>query len=207
VPWFERPPQDYPEQFNGGHHGLLSSEMSNAAVTEGFAHFVAAIAFNDPGEAEGSFTYYKEIGHLSWPTLAAAENAVSLGDDSVGAVDAWVETQCGPPADPNDFDWPYETVTDPELEPFEGRHISSEIDWLRVFWRFVADDTGTYGTEQATVPDVFDVIVTAADPMGLNYSPDPFTALSSAASSELPSALATRFDDISADLGVYNDGP
>ena len=65
---------------DSGWHGLRSAEYSSGALTEGFAHFIAAAAFNNIDE-DGIFTYYKAINPAiasDYQDLVDANYAVSL---------------------------------------------------------------------------------------------------------------------------------
>lgn len=129
-------------------HGIRSSELSSGAMTEGFAHFVASVAFNttpqeDAGAPEGIFHYYKDIDLDAAP---AYEDFVDpLLDDlrvqldggvastTWGGPSRWVELQCDETPDVGDWDPPGTTT-----------EVTSEVDWVRFFWQFhTANISGT----------------------------------------------------------------
>ena len=117
-------------------HGIRSAEFSAPAMAEGYAHFVAALAFNDVymTAPPPQFEYYKEIivaNQPSYDDLVNEDNyQIDLigGSASSGGAIRWTQDMC-----PADWNTP---VNDPDLL---GRQISTEIDWLRMFWGFVAD--------------------------------------------------------------------
>lgn len=119
-------------------HGLRSAEYSAEAMSEGYAQFMATLAFNiavEPeGSGEGEYQYYKEIivaNQPSYADLVDGNYMVSLLggtlESTVGGRSAWVQNMC--PAD-----WNH-----PLLPESLGEHVSSEIDWMRFFWGFIAD--------------------------------------------------------------------
>jgi len=115
-------------------HGIRSSEYSSAAMVEGFAHFAAAVAFNDISEEAGMFVYYKDIDYDAVPAYQAFVEDDGYRVDLPGSVNglggtvAWVENEC-----PNDFDTAYGDGSSMQV----STAISSEIDWLRFFWEFL----------------------------------------------------------------------
>ena len=171
-------------------HALRSAEFSQDAALEGFAHFAAAAAFNNPTGTDGRFEYYKDLAAFSqYDDLREGDYLVSLEDNEFGGADAWTENQCA-----NDFAFP---LTDPNEQ-----HVSSEIDWLRLYWRFVND--GSYSGSLATVSDVLDIVAEAQDD---GWQPDAYNAVLQAAEDLLASGQDDRLAEIADDLGVYNDGP
>ena len=130
---FLLPDQD--DDANPNRHGIRSAEFVSGAMPEGFGHFVASVAFNsDLGvNADGAFKYYKDIDEDTLPSYEYFEDP--LVDDRVvsllggtgsppGGPNRWVELQCS-----NDWDHPLEAET-------LDQEVSSEVDWLRFFWRF-----------------------------------------------------------------------
>jgi len=123
-------------------HGIRSAEFGNAALAEGFAHYIATWAFDDPNSSDAIFKYYKEIDdeeesyvefkengqlvsalggscnptYVDYPESCPQEGFV-LGGDS-----AWVEREC-----PTDWSYP-------------DNAVSSELDWLRLFWQLTSPD-------------------------------------------------------------------
>jgi hypothetical protein len=115
-------------------HGIRSAEYGNAAMTEGFAHLVAAVAFNDITSESGEFVYYKDIDVGSVPAYADLDDGDGLvalpGTSSAqtpGGWNGWVKNSCVD-------DW---NVLYLDLAEQNRVEISTEIDWLRYFWAFV----------------------------------------------------------------------
>jgi hypothetical protein len=108
-------------------HGIRSAEWSTSAAKEGFAHFIAAATFNevDIPDGDGVFRYYKAIDTEMFPEYAdlkAASYRISLLggtalESPLGGENRWTENRC-----PDD--WAVDEV-------------STELDWLRFFWRFL----------------------------------------------------------------------
>ncbi len=171
-------------------HGIRSAERSSGALIEGFAHFVAAVAFNKIEET-GEFRYYKKIDPVSYPDYAdfvAGEYRLALeggGAGTLGGQSRWVETRC-----PNDWANP-------------TREISSEIDWLRFFWQFL-----TSPSAPGPVPTFWE----AAGLLKYTQANNPWT--SDAVWSQLRSSVAdpgsgldsylSRFDSLEASNGLNN---
>ncbi len=125
-------------------HGIRSAELSAGAMTEGFAHFIASAAYNDPNP-EGVFRYYKdidtdvEVGYPSYADFVANENVVALeggvGPGTLGGQNRWVATMCG-------SDWNAAGVNE----------VSTELDWLRFWWAFYT------AAGPGSQPDFWDMI-------------------------------------------------
>lgn len=135
-----------PINSNAGAHGLRSAEYSSDAAAEGFAHFVAAFAFNHFESNHGIFRYYKDIKQPEYADLVMAEYRVSLQggealESPLGGENSWTKNRCGP-------DWNTEEA-------------SSEIDWLRFFWRFLAEPSSGAGDPQPTLQEVFQILAYA----------------------------------------------
>lgn len=98
-------------------HGIRSAEWADAALTEGFAQFVASLAFNDLREPDGNgeFQYYKEIDVSVQPSsqeFVEEDNYIVelIGSATAsGGTNAWVQNMC-----PADWDAPL-------TSPFLGR--------------------------------------------------------------------------------------
>jgi hypothetical protein len=127
-------------------HGIRSVEHAGGAISEGLAHALAAYAFDSPATADALFKYYKEVA----PGLADEpedpyydfvhedDYVVSmLGTNDLGGQLAWAENMCVPDFNP---------ATN------GGFEISSEIDWQRFWWQFLADPGAT-----GPVPDLWHV--------------------------------------------------
>ena len=113
-------------------HGLRSAEFGSSAMGEGQAHFIASVAFNTfgngipGGDVGGEFRYYKDIDIINFPDYATFVNdqdsIVSLQGDTdpntLGGPNAWAATEC------STNDWP-------------TGDISTGMDWMRFFWRFL----------------------------------------------------------------------
>jgi len=101
-------------KFQGlGSHGLRSRELDFPAYVEGIAHFLSSIAWNDPGQGSGVFKYYKSTGQYNYDTFLL---------DTPGSYA---------------FDWET-SMCPPNLDDY-----SVEGDWLRHFWNYLNDPTGT----------------------------------------------------------------
>lgn len=178
-------------------HALRTAEFSSTGMIEGFAHFIAAAAFNDTGQEDGIFTYYKAIDPGDAPQyqdLIDVDYAVALegGSGAQGGTSRWVDNEC-----PNDWDWPYDATP-------SAQEVSSEIDWLRFFWAFVASQDAGLGNP-ADVSDILDVLnatqwteteVWAFLVNAIENHPDPDV-----------SEHSDRFQDLNDEYGVYNEGP
>lgn len=176
---------------DGNWHGIRSAEESGGALVEGYAHFLAAVAYNDLGSEDGVFRYYKEIDLVLAPLYAdfvAAESRVSLlgGTDpeTLGGASRWVAENC-----PDD--WSSGTPAD---------EVTSEIDWLRFWWRFATEQSGS----QPTIVQVLEFM----SYVQTNYAwsagqvhPHLRNAMDDAAWS----AYLSRFDDITEEQGTFND--
>lgn len=116
------------------YHGLRSAEFGSSAMGEGQAHFIAAVAFNTfgngspGGDVEGEFRYYKDIDIINFPDYTTfvqdQDSVVSLQGDTdtntLGGRNAWAATQC--------------------LDDWGTGDISTGMDWMRFFWRFLTMD-------------------------------------------------------------------
>jgi hypothetical protein len=111
-------------------HGIRSAEYGPAAMTEGFAQFAAAAAFNNTSSEDGEFIYYKEIDVAAVPAYSdLVDGLIELPGTATGAggTVGWVEDQCP-------GDWGVDYMDSAATVPAE---VSSEIDWLRFFWEFL----------------------------------------------------------------------
>jgi hypothetical protein len=117
-------------------HGIRSSEFERAAIAEGFAQFFAAWVFDDPGSPDAMFRWYKmpededEAAHVDFIDPPNGSRVSLLGgtcdapgdvDCPLGGTSAWVENVCDP-------DWAAPSF------------VSSEMDWMRLFWQFISDE-------------------------------------------------------------------
>lgn len=181
-------------------HGMRSAEYSSGAMSEGFAHFIAAVAYNDISEEDGVFKYYKETDHLAgWEDFSALDGQISLlggsGSGVVGGPSAHVANMCT-----TDWNWPLQTGSLAE-------EVTSEIDWLRFFWRFLtAQDVGL--EPQPTFWEVAHLVrFTQAEYMWSTTNHVLWPLMLSAIS-DVASGLddfETRFVLLSEENGIYND--
>lgn len=101
-------------EFTGlGDHAMFSREDDFAAYKEGIAHFISAVAWNDYGLGTGRFKYYKTDAPYN-------NDLVELDIEGDFAFD-WEESECN--------------------GNLAGKSV--EGDWLRHFWNFLNDPTGT----------------------------------------------------------------
>ena len=70
-------PCSYHDADGPGRHAMRSREYEAAAFTEGFAHFIAALAWNDHTTTDGRFRYYKNITTPAWWLGCAAQFGVA----------------------------------------------------------------------------------------------------------------------------------
>jgi hypothetical protein len=118
----------------GEQHALTSLEYTSAAIMEGFAHFLAADAYNDHTETSGRFTYYKDA--LGFPRDIPLE-----GDPDADDAEPWLSNRFA------------ERVCDTTSE-----NAGTELDWLRFFWDLHSEGGGEDGEHEA----VFHLRVDAA---------------------------------------------
>ena len=141
---------------NPNRHGIRSAEYSSAAMMEGFGHFVAAAAYNDL-QTNGRYQYYKEIDEENLPDYLDFEQGpdarqVELAGGSltttIGGRSQWTRLECSQDVDGfNDWDYPLDATP-------ANQEVSTEIDWLRLFWQYV---TASYsGTNPASAPGFWD---------------------------------------------------
>lgn len=96
-----------------GGHGMRSREDDFLAYKEGIAHFISALAWNDSTLGSGAFKFYKDDAPHDFET-------VELDVPGAFAFN-WEGTMCFP--------------------KLLGESV--EGDWLRHFWNFLNDPTGT----------------------------------------------------------------
>lgn len=125
--------------FNGvGSHAMRSKEYSVAGFIEGFAHYMAALAWNDHTSSTGIFKYYKEVGDPAYADMEDDNWRVDLegaGLSPLGGVSNWMANMC--------------FVTD-------GHSV--EMDWLRFFW-----DYRTSAGDQPSHFDIFELVAYTRD--------------------------------------------
>lgn len=182
-------------------HGIRSAEFSTPAMIEGFAHFVAAVAFNDfadfdnSADEDGVFRYYKDIDINKFPPYAdfmdpqKGNSRVSLlggiNDQTLGGENRWTESQCP-------LDWQVD-------------EISNGMDWMRFFWHFLTRSGDPPSLRQLL--EFFD-FVEDNDLVGnmyqindVNVWPKLREAMDD---SPAMSSFSTRFDQANCDMGVYD---
>lgn len=177
-------------------HGIRSAEWSSSAMGEGFAHFIAAVAFNNfldldnSANEDGVFRYYKDINtgllpdYVDFMDPQQGNSRVSLlgGTDSntLGGVNRWTENMC--------------------LGDWQIDEVSTEIDWMRFFWHFL-----TRAGNPPTLPQILDFLAFVAANPGLYPMDDinVFPQLQQAMGDSLPQFL-TRFNAANAAMGVHN---
>lgn len=176
---------------NASSHGLRSAEWSSAAMSEGLAHFIASAAFNDISinDADGMFHYYKLIDKILFPDCAdLVDNSykVSLLGGPLGGQNSWTKNQC--------------------LSDFMADGVSSEIDWMRFYWRFLTKAGGS----KPTLREILEFLAYATTDPGLE--PEVFTKTNvwpllrqSMDASVNYFQFVTRFEEANDIMGVYND--
>ena len=147
-----------PDAVNPNRHGIRSAEFSSAAMVEGFGHFVAAAAYNDL-EITGRYQYYKDIDEdnlpdyedfETGPDARQVELAGGSATSTVGGRSRWTALECSEDVGGlNDWDHPLDTAPDDE-------EVSTEIDWLRLFWQYA---TASYsGSNPSSAPSFWDTV-------------------------------------------------
>ncbi|MES2641998.1 MAG: hypothetical protein V4850_21110 [Myxococcota bacterium] len=125
---------DPPECLYGGtgDHAMSSLEFQSAAAVEGWAHFIAAVTFNDTSESDCSFYYWKDV---DW-------DADTLGDGSPKWVDCEyashcdnVDESCGPIVTHDHMGYECGLTT---------ANRAVEYDWLRFWWDTHTDAGETF---------------------------------------------------------------
>ncbi len=184
---------------NPNRHGIRGAEFSTGAMPEGFGHFVAAAAFNDP-DTTGIFRYYKDIDEELLPDYVdfeANDGDVALEGgapaNTLGGASRWTELYC-------EEDWRY-----PLQSGSLGQEVTTEIDWLRFFWQFSTP-------AEAGTPTFWDTVrlVTFAQDFDGGWSLTDLWPHLRDAIDEPGSGLSgytARFEDVTIDNGVYNEPP
>lgn len=152
-----------PEPFNTAgspnRHGIRSAEFSSGAMIEGFGHFVSAAAYNDL-DTTGRYHYYKDIDEEQLPDYfdfeqgpdaRQVELAGGAAASTVGGRSQWVRLECSEDDVTGFNDWEH-----PLEEAPLGQEVSSEIDWLRLFWQYA---TASYsGSDPQNPPGFWDTV-------------------------------------------------
>lgn len=168
-----------------GGHSLRSAEYASGAMTEGFAHFVATAAFNNPGSSFliGWFRYYKQLVGDASADLMGNGYLVAAPDGPVGGVNQWVQAQC-----------------QADFKNAAGLEISSEIDWMRFFWDFIAAPG-----DQPSFWDVVNLYKSTNEEYTWTSQGPVFANMLSALQDLGPAADAVRFEDLEPSHGLIND--
>jgi len=119
----------------GQSHELASKEWHSAGIREGWAHFYAAVAFNDVSEADCGFAYYKEQDYDQINGIDGATSHAISCETGPGNV--------APLVDAKDYlgDWCSGTL--------ENR--ATELDWLRFWWDFMQEESTVSFTDCADI--------------------------------------------------------
>lgn len=119
---------------SGRSHEIVSKEYQSAAANEGWAHFYAAVIFNNDGASSCGFEYYKSVDF----------DLDSSNDDRTISCEGRPNPGIG---DGYDYlgDWCNGTLT----------NRGTEYDWLRFWWDFTTDQD-VYFTQCADIWDTAD---------------------------------------------------
>jgi hypothetical protein len=102
-----------------GSHAMRSKEYSVGGFTEGFAHFLSALAWNRHDQTGGIFRYYKDITDAAYHDLKDDNWVVDLdgiGGSPLGGISKWMQNKCA----------------------VDDGH-SVEMDWLRFYWDYLTN--------------------------------------------------------------------
>lgn len=170
-----------------GGHSLRSGEHASGAMVEGFAHFAAAVAFNNTAETLADFRYYKQLdSNTASQDLVDGMYHVILPDGPIGGVNRWTQQQC-----PADF-----------ANTGGGQEISTEIDWMRFFWDFI---TATHLAGEPSFWDVVELYSHANEEYPWPSVGPVWANLADAMDDLGPPAFATRFEALEPDHELVND--
>ena len=169
-----------------GRHSLRSAEYSSGAMVEGFAHFVATAAFNNPGDSLpiGWFRYYKGLVDDSVSgDLVSNGYLVAAPNGPIGGVNRWVETQCGA-----------------DFANTAGAEVSTELDWMRFFWEYI-----TAPGDQPTFWDVVELYKHTHEEYTWSGNGPVFPNMLSALQEIGTPGDVQRFEDLEPAHGLIND--
>ena len=156
----------YPASDGPGGHAMRSLEPGSAAFSEGTAHFIAALAWNDHLEEDGVFKYYKEsIVNASGQSMAPDGWRVDLEADDpdpalpnpLGGNTAWRNSRC--------------MTANADMPGEAPKYYSTEMDWLRFYWDLATDAPSKHqGAKQPTLRQLFGYLqhLGAHHPWGAN---------------------------------------
>ncbi len=183
---------------NPNRHGIRSAEFSSGAMPEGFGHFVASVAFNADRsvDADGEFRYYKDADEALLPSYETFESEtgnrlVSLKGGTTaataGGANRWTELECS-------NDWEYALANN-------GVEVTTEIDWLRFFWRLMTSSA-------SSSLEFWDVVHLATYTQQVHPWDDEtlWPMLQDSMQDEFNASLPL-FNSLSHAHGVFNDGP
>jgi hypothetical protein len=118
-----------------GTHSLQEVEYAGLAISEGWAHFVAAGTWNDP---DGEGCWFRYWNNLDWdPTSGLQRQEDGLPETSFSGQYEWFDCAGTPGAvtlatgrtiPPGNFVGEYCGVED------EFRGLATEFDWMRMWW-------------------------------------------------------------------------
>lgn len=154
-----------------GGHAMRSQEYQGGAFIEGFAHFMAALAFNDYTEPNAWFKYYKDTTtpNYTFDTIdVEAAGAAPPG----GAVN-WLHLAAGCDCD----------------DSFHGcDEYGVEMDWLRFYWDY-RENAGVAPTHRQIFEHVVATYGGYADEFGKTDTQDRLE-------DHVQGTLATRWDSL-----------
>lgn len=99
-------------------HCLQSKEYSHSAQSEGYAHFYAALAFNNTTQSNATFNYYKHFKEPGLPVTSPPNAWDVYGGD---APYRWKDNHC----------------------PSSGTH-GTELDWMTLYYELVNKGSSRY---------------------------------------------------------------
>lgn len=138
------PPSDYdldpgaPDCYSlfddGDSHEMNGKEWQSAAIKEGWAHFYAAVAFNQTNETDCGFIYYKSQNYdlvggneAGDPHPFSCEAGPSFTTSGIGAKN-YLEEKCTGDLDDK----------------------GTEMDWLRFWWDLLTEESATVSFDDCT---------------------------------------------------------
>jgi hypothetical protein len=149
-----------------GGHALHSAEYQLGAFTEGIAHYFSTLAFNNHGQTDGDFEYYKkhdDDGPYNYET-------VDVEQGPTGGVNAYLRSTSGCECGSNCADY------------------GVELDWLRFYWDY-RTNSGTKPTHR----QIFDHLNTTYDYYSDEFG---LTDTESRLQARVQSTFSTRWDDL-----------
>jgi hypothetical protein len=135
-------------------HSMVSKEHQTAAISEGYAHFLAAVAFNERDEVD---CRWKPQGQITWlEGFSGAYEAFSCQGYADG--DGGIEYDS---YNVRGYDYLGETLGEsPDeytcLDDGETADVATELDWLRFLWDLHSESP--YGRDLAA-QDILDLLL------------------------------------------------